>query len=227
MTILVSDFDKTFFSSNYNSNIRAINDFVLKGNMFIIATGRNITDLLEEISLVDIKYEYLICNDGGAIYNKNLECLYRIDIDSSLGHLICNILNKDDNITDIFIDNGYRLVNNCDNINAIVCHYKDKRKALLGLANIMASFPLIHGYVSDNWINITNILVSKGNGIKILQTMFGFKKSDIVTVGDNINDVSMNKLFRGYMIASGHDDLKKVSVGIVASVQQLIEIIDK
>ena len=40
MKIVVSDFDNTFFTDKYLENIDIINDFVNKGNKFVIATGR-------------------------------------------------------------------------------------------------------------------------------------------------------------------------------------------
>ena len=47
--IIVSDFDNTFFTDSYKKNIELVNDFVNKGNIFIIATGRPIYLLLNDL----------------------------------------------------------------------------------------------------------------------------------------------------------------------------------
>ena len=39
MKILVSDFDKTLFTDEYELNIELVNKFISEGNIFIIATG--------------------------------------------------------------------------------------------------------------------------------------------------------------------------------------------
>ena len=45
-------------------NIEAIKKFVDNGNMFIIATGRNLHQLLNDLVGYEIPVSYYICNDG-------------------------------------------------------------------------------------------------------------------------------------------------------------------
>ena len=40
MKILVSDFDNTFYTQKIEENVKLVNQFREKGNVFIIATGR-------------------------------------------------------------------------------------------------------------------------------------------------------------------------------------------
>ena len=39
MSIVISDFDNTILDKNYLNNIKAIKNFVNRGNMFIIGDG--------------------------------------------------------------------------------------------------------------------------------------------------------------------------------------------
>ena len=68
MKILVSDFDNTLFNYNYKQNVKAINEFVDEGNIFVIATGRGYDSLKNDLDK-DLKYSYLICNDGAMLYD--------------------------------------------------------------------------------------------------------------------------------------------------------------
>ena len=55
MKILISDFDKTFYTENYDNNIKLINEFVNAGNKFVIATGRPLYFLEPSIEGKNIK----------------------------------------------------------------------------------------------------------------------------------------------------------------------------
>ena len=72
MKLLVSDYDGTLKSSvkDLMLNIEAINKFREKGNLFVIITGRG-KSIREYIEEYNIPYDYLICENGAIIYDKN------------------------------------------------------------------------------------------------------------------------------------------------------------
>ena len=49
MKILVSDFDKTFFTDEIKENVELVSKFMEEGNKFIIATGRPLYLLKPEL----------------------------------------------------------------------------------------------------------------------------------------------------------------------------------
>ena len=59
MKLLVSDFDGTLFNDHYKENIEAVNRFVDAGNLFAIATGRDLNRLLKDLDR-NLKFNYLI-----------------------------------------------------------------------------------------------------------------------------------------------------------------------
>ncbi len=65
MVVLASDFDDTLYILDNEEvnmkNAEAIKRFVRLGNSFCIITGRNYTDLKQELIKYDIPYTYLIC----------------------------------------------------------------------------------------------------------------------------------------------------------------------
>lgn len=223
MKILVSDFDHTFFNLKFEENIKAVNDFVERGNIFVIATGRNLPLLKEEIEFFDVKYSYLICKDGGIIFDNKENELFRQNINQEVVKPIYNILSKDKCIHEVLIDTGTGFtVDTTSQANSIIAKQLDHEKANTLLNEILEKFPEIDGYVSENWINITDINVSKGNAIKKLISIIGCQASDVYTIGDGINDVSMNAIFNGYAMENSVEELKSVSVDTVKSYKDFV-----
>jgi hypothetical protein len=226
MKVIVSDFDFTFFTGEYLENIRLINDFIAKGNMFIIATGRNITHLKKDIKGFNINYEYLICNDGGIIFDKNDNVIYRKDIVQDIVKPIFNILTSDNNIKVTYIDDTINYTTNPESkANAIIGLYIDSKSAGNTLSKIVKEYHQIHGYLSDNWINITDISVDKASGIEYLKNYLNINDDNIYTIGDNVNDIQMINNYHGYMIKSNQNF--SCGEGLVKSFKDLIKIINE
>lgn len=226
MKILVSDFDHTFYRDEYLNNIKLVNEFVKQGNMFIIATGRNINSLLQKTEEHNINYKYLICNDGGTTFDHKLNVINRIDIEAKTAKEIFNILKEDPAIEECYVDDSLNLNMHCDcQANGIVGHYTDAVAASVILNKILNKYPNVMGYLSENWVNITDISTSKGNAINWLISEYNLNPSDIYVVGDNINDLSMLKLFKGYAMEDGLDELKLSSVKTIKTFSEVIDII--
>ncbi len=228
MKTLVSDFDNTLFTEDYFENIEKINEFVDKGNIFIIATGRNLSQLRKEIDKVNIKYSYLICNDGAIIFDKYLNLIKRIDINlSSVDKLIYELQN-DQNVIETLVDDGINYFEHkIENNNAVLGRYIEPASAYKKVNKLMKELHDVQGYISSHWINIVNKIASKGNAVNYLSELLNIDKQAIYTVGDGFNDISMNEMFNGYyMYNNSHPKLIKVSKGSVKSVKELITIIE-
>ena len=76
--LLVSDYDGTFYSDlrNLKINIKAIEKFRKAGNLFAISTGRAYNSIKKECEKHNIPYDYLFCNDGAVLFNKDDELIY-------------------------------------------------------------------------------------------------------------------------------------------------------
>lgn len=228
MKVIVSDFDGTLFDDNFNNNIEAVNDFVEKGNMFIIATGRNITSLKNELENIKLKYSFLICNDGGAIYDAEGNLLAYKQINPELVPQIYNYLDHQRKaVTEVFIDMGgeYSIDTN-DKCITLIAKIKDRSKAEKILATLQANMPEINGYLSKNWVNIINSEVSKANAIDFLTKKYQIKEDEIYTIGDDINDISMLKHYHGYMI-DHYQELSNYTDQKISSLEELIKILNE
>lgn len=228
MKILVSDFDNTFYTMEYNMNIEAIKEFVKNDGIFIIATGRNLNQLLNDLDGYNVPVSYYICNDGSLIYDKNFKLLYRKDIKQELVKPIFEVLDKSKFYRETLIDSGEEYILDCNHVcNKIVSRPKEYNKAKKEFEELLNQYSDITGYFSENWLNIVDVSVNKGRAIQVLQLQNNWLTDDIYTIGDNVNDITMSTMYRGYAMEDGYEELKKVSIGTVKNIRELIQIIEK
>ena len=76
----------------------------------------------------------------------------------------------------------------------------------------------------QNWwcVDIAPYGVDKAEGLRRLAAHFGVAEEDIIAVGDNLNDAAMVGAFRGYAMAQGSEELKKIATFVTESVTDLI-----
>lgn len=76
----------------------------------------------------------------------------------------------------------------------------------------------------QNWwcVDIAPYGVDKAAGLRGLAAHFGVAEENIIAVGDNLNDAAMVGAFRGYAMAQGNEELKKIATCITDSVTDLI-----
>lgn len=224
MKTLVSDFDKTIYPDKFILNVKAVNKFVDLNNNFIIATGRNFNSLLKEIKEQNINYSYLICNDGSVIYDKDHNLVRKIAINKNTLEKLLNYLSL--YFKTIKLDNGVELTTNInDDIDGVFVLFDDINKAEEVVSYINQNFNDVHGYLSDNYINIVHIDASKGNAIKYLQSINNYE--DIYVVGDGVNDVSMYEVYTGFSIKTSIEKLVKLAHYHVDSFLDVIIFLNK
>lgn len=223
MKILITDFDKTFFTEEYEKNVELVNRFISEGNIFIIATGRPIYLLKPDIEKHNINYHYLICNDGAVIFDKEDKKIFEDNINLEDGKKIFYELQNDLNLEKVFIDTTADFsIDIDDTFNGIVALPIDRKKAYNTINYLRDKYPSIQGYLSHKWINILTKSASKGNAIKLLANINHWNVSEIITVGDNKNDLSMSRDFDSYAIA-GDEELMKNSKHTVLDFKEMIE----
>lgn len=228
MKLIVSDFDRTFYDDNYEENIKLINEFVAKGNMFVIATGRPLYLLKEDLIGYKISYSYLICKDGAVIFDKKGNKIFQKDIPNEIASQIYDILDNDKNMRETYLDNTSELtIDKNDSINSIISRPSDMERAQDTLECIKKEFDIVDGYISKNWLNITHKDVSKGMAIHYLQNLLEIKNEDIYTIGDSVNDISMNSMYNSYAVKDSDEGLYKVSNHSVDSFKEFMEAINE
>lgn len=72
-------------------------------------------------------------------------------------------------------------------------------------------------------IDIVPLGVNKASGMYRVMEFFGCSYNDVLTVGDNVNDVDMIKEFRSYAMENGVDAVKKLAYATVSDITELLE----
>ena len=227
MKIIVSDFDNTFYTAEYEKNVQLIKSFIEKGNKFIIATGRPIYLLKPDIEDYNLDCSYIVCNDGGVIFDSKGKKIFEENIDKEVAKEVYELLSKDDNFEEVFIDTALNFSKDInDTFNAILALPKDKKIAQKQIDELMKKYPSIQGYISHRWLNILNKNSSKGNAIKMLMNMNNWSYDDVITIGDNYNDVSMLENFNSFII-KGDKNIEDKAKYVVNNFKEMLEIIDE
>ncbi len=227
--ILVSDFDETLYTSikELNNNIEKIKQFINNGNIFIIATGRSYVNIFKCIEKHKIPFSYLICNDGGTIFDSDFKLIYRNDIPNDIVEKIYKYLFENNILKITYFDTGFDFIKvPSKNINSIIINDINRQKSIEVLNDITSKFPLIHGYISKFWINITSKEVTKSNGIKKILEINNYNKNDVYTIGDTINDISMIKEYNGACMNHSTKDVKEICSLTFNSVLEYIDYIE-
>ena len=228
MKILVSDFDESFYNDDFDKNIRLVNNFVRKGNIFIIATGRNMHDLMKTIKDKNILVSYYICSDGSTIYDQFLNIIYRKDLESKDARTLYNMLANDKNIISPYIDTTTGLTGDVNrSANRVVGCFINYNKALDLALEINNTFDDAYAYLSKTHININNKHVNKATSLSYLKEYYNFDEFDIYTFGNDINDISLSMYDNNYILKSASDELKKDFECVVESFEEVITDIEQ
>ena len=192
MKILVSDFDRTFYTDEIIKNVELVNKFVDEGNIFIIATGRPLYLLKPELEKYSIRYNYLICNDGAVVFDKSNNVICKNNLEHIQTIEIYNFLRRTNVFEHVYIDAIYDFGDlSSKDYNGIIALPYDKKEAQYVLNQLNEKYFTINAYFSHRWLNILSADVSKGLGIRFLKDRENWDENDIYTIGDGANDISM------------------------------------
>jgi hydroxymethylpyrimidine pyrophosphatase-like HAD family hydrolase len=72
-------------------------------------------------------------------------------------------------------------------------------------------------------IDIVPVGVNKAQGMYRVMEFFGCQQQDVITVGDNVNDLDMLRSFHSYAMENGVEETKKIADGVVSDVTEVIE----
>ena len=223
MKFLASDFDNTIFFPDdkalTNKNIKSIKNFISKGNMFCIITGRNYTDLKLLLNKYNIPYSYLVCEDGAKIFNNLDYCIDTTYLDEDVINKIKDILEEIG--CDYYLDDGYNKTDYLKDVVKIVVNCKDKKEKDNIVDTIKAKID-IHIYASRTHVNIINKNVNKKYALNKLIELENLN-TEINVIGDNDNDYEMLKSFNGGVIKNHHPILNELNKKEYESISEYIE----
>ena len=226
MKVLVSDFDKTLFIEDKDilkENIKAINRFISNGNSFIIETGRIYTDIIIILNEYNIKYNYLVCQDGAKIFNNLGFSINDNLIPSKVVKEVIEVLNKYD--LDYKLDDGYNdtdNINDCIKIKSELIDNIDYDKVLDELKDLD-----VYAYLSTNHLNITSSKINKEKALEYLIKVENYDPNNIYVIGDEINDYEMLQKYHCGVIKKHNKVLDELKLKEYNNLKEYIDDIEK
>ena len=248
MKLLASDYDGTLNRNRsiIKEDIEAIERWRADGNLFGLVTGRGFPGADHEMKHYGIDYDFLICNNGSAIYKSNgklydeitgdnvvLKPLIRCIMDykgeraaiSGGRDRVCVKLdyifnrNENENFIDFDEIDSIRFSFTQVDTNAITDSNAEKLAA-----EINRDFgDYVYAHQNGTNVDITPAGVSKPGGIYRLMKLFGISKKDTFVVGDNFNDLEMIREFDGFAVSSGNPAVVSQASRVYDTIAELIE----
>lgn len=208
MKLLVSDYDGTFRTNikNLKLNIEAVNKFMEAGNKFAIATARDFNSIKGEIFKYDIKYDYLICNNGLIIFDRKNNIVSKTTIKEEDIKFIYNSFISEEKLcsSKLFDLNGLTCV--VRDILEIGVKFEDKASA----TKYREYLEYIRANLRCDQLGKVLYIGSysnKATAIYEIQDMENIEQEDIYTVGNSINDEEMLYEFNGFKMLKSDKEL--------------------
>ncbi len=225
MKILGSDFDNTIFflddSELTLKNINAIREFMNKGNIFCLITGRTFMEIEEVLKELDIPFNYLVCGDGAMIFDKDLNCIKLNTLDQDIALKAIQIL--EDNEYEPYIENGYEITDtvvDCVKISAEYCKDKEDAERVSKILNDTLD---VYAYASRIHVNVNNPRNHKRQAVEDLAEILQVKPDEFNVIGDSINDYEMIEAYNGAVVKKYNTALEKLNPKVCDSVASYIE----
>ncbi len=221
MKVIASDFDNTLYvkdEKGLKENIQAVKDFISRGNIFIIITGRSFTNIKKVLTEYDIPYSYLVCQDGANLFDKDDHCIRKNQMDIEKSKKIEEFLIKKElpyNFETAYNDED--VIEHASKITVTVKNIKEALEITEEIKNIAD----VYAYVSSKHINIIDSYVNKCNALEFLTDNY-YISSDITVIGDDINDYEMLERYNGLVMKKHHKILDSLNKETIESVSEYL-----
>lgn len=233
--LLVSDYDGTFYSDlrNLKINIKAIEKFRKAGNLFAISTGRAYDSIKKECEKHNIPYDYLFCNDGAVLFNKDDGLIYAKEFPRELLVAVGLTITGEENVEEVTyygshgkvrvpkIMLGQSEIGPIVEIDARLKYFRNIKKYI---ECIRKTYPELEFSKVYNHVFIKE-KCDKSMGIDLLLEYLDgeIKEEDVITIGDNRNDLEMLTRYDGYKILTSYPCLYGKGIKTTREVHTLVK----
>ena len=249
MKVFASDYDGTIKVNGIVSeeNLAALAAWKDKGNKFGIVTGRSVESTLLEVEKYGYELDFMICNNGGVIYDKNMKLLKSFTIDlakalqliEEIRFMDCNcfVLNNGIQRAKEVVNSEYedfkygayssdysveRIIEE-GNISQIVISLNDTQLGLEIANYINEKYKgFVEAYPNVNCVDIVPSNVSKASGIAYIQKHYSFAYEDIYAMGDSYNDIPMLIAYTSATLSYADEEIKEVANVVCDDVAQFL-----
>lgn len=236
MKLFASDYDGTLLIHEAVSkeNIKAIHAWQQAGNLFGIITGRSMETLREEIMKYQIPFDFLATNNGGFLWDKDMNLLKGVYIDFQKASLLIDyietlacasyVVNDGINRFKVMVketleDKKYHKIQKLYKKEDIINHGKIAQIVISlnddQLSKTIASYINTHygdeviAYVNVYCVDIVPVGISKSVALETMSNQFQVHNEHIYAIGDSYNDLPMLEKYNGFCVENSNDDIKK------------------
>jgi hypothetical protein len=245
MKILCSDYDGTFNYQGVTAELREnVAHWRREGNLFGFVTGRSLDTILKICADDGVVCDFLVCNNGAYVCRFDRTVLFESHCSIEYARpLLDRLFEWGCSFVGITYSNvAYSIQKEpsalesgdwktekwvCENlpyftqINTVFPTFERSKEVCQKIVREFGEIltPLQNGICID----IVPIGVNKAQGIRHLIDSFQAKESDVITVGDNINDEAMIAQFRSYAVQNAVPSILKLADAVVKDVSDLIQ----
>lgn len=251
MKIAASDFDGTisFYEKGIpEENLNAINEWQKAGHKFGLVTGRNLVLARHGLEGYDLNPDFFVCLNGAVAFDGEGNQLFAELIPhDTLAKLLKHPATRESRRIGILqpvYSYGYvrrkspedspleRLpikpidesdILNTKDVAQISLMSDTPEGAAKAAKDINDKF---HGQLrassNGKFIDVNAYGCDKGTGIERLLKYTGWQAEDVLTVGDNLNDIPMLKKFRGFTVENGIYEVKTIVEKVYPSIAEML-----
>ncbi len=248
MRLLACDFDGTLFRERTVSreDIVALAAFRKAGNVFGIVTGRGAMTLMRELERHSLRWDFLLCNNGALLLDEQ----GRLTAARSLPEDVTRRLLEHevtasaastalfDGLAMHVLEGGGRWLNPvydppfmsrekalCTSFVQISYGFFSRAEAFAWGGRLAAEMEgQARVQCSISVADVTALEAGKAAGIAWACAERGWDPGEIITCGDDENEVEMLKHCRGWAMAGGDESVCAAAVGTVSSIAELLRI---
>ena len=224
MKLFVTDYDDTFYTDDKSIllNIKKLKKLKKHNFIIVIATGRCLPSIKEQIIKYHIPYDYLSCADGSIVYDTNDNIIYKSILNTEIVNYFEEFSKKMDYEHMQYVyPEGYSRSLEKDNIllgvNICIKTELSKQKDIDDFFDIKKLYPnynyLFYKHPVHSFFCIKPLNISKAYSIDILKDKLNISKEDVFIIGDSNNDADMLQKYNG--------------VGMKNSCPEVLEIVHK
>ncbi len=241
MILLASDYDNTLRRDGISfPELKEIMEFQNQGNIFGLVTGRSFLSIQAEIKRFQIPMDFLICVNGGLIFDKDYNLLEKTTIKDEIVNKVIKYMQSTDDISGFYgnLDDSVRVAN-FNNVHLKNARVKQLNEVLnIGiitktpehLVEIIEDLDQQYGdYLEfhqngDRLVDINAKGVDKAAAIaSYLKRLNGVKK--VFVVGDSYNDIPMLKAFPSFAMKSHKTLVMESADHLVTNLSQVFSFI--
>lgn len=223
--LIASDFDGTLRQRGRGDAFdnERIDEWRSRGKIFGVVTGRG-TEFPQIAAVNGFSYDFLCCCSGAVVYGADGNIIYEVSGDAepifelsrlAVEHLACAISPY------LFKDaNGRMRFYQCS-----VC-LQDELEAAQMKKEIEQKFSgVLSPFLNGRNIDVAPFGASKAAGVLAAAEYFGVEHENIMSIGNNFNDLTMLHEFGGYAVASAREEIKKETGRVCDGVGELINML--